>query len=283
MCSTVLINIMYLKFLNKFKVEFTNLYFLGNILLEYNSLEDISSNNLPKVYRLPNSYYGTGHIIYQGSFFYHSYNSKILIRYDLHLEKVVAEISLKLSKNDTNEQNCRVYSDHREHVGCFDFSVDENGVWVIYRNGSRKNIYVSKLNVDDLSIQKTVVIKFTENEDTIDQISKMKRNENSLLSLEKSKILTNTDNFSLNQGLDEILNGFIVCGKIYFLQYHGSQSTIIRLMFDLYDLDMKFSYLQSIEFIQPYKKNTQLTYNPYDQKLYAWDSEHLITYSLELI
>ena len=84
-------------------------------------------------------------------------------------------------------------------------------------------------------------------------------------------------------GLDEILNGFIVCGKIYFLQYHGSQNTIIRLMFDLYNVDNKFSYLQSIEFIQPYKKNTQLTYNPYDQKLYAWDSDHLITYSLEFV
>jgi hypothetical protein len=94
---------------------------------------------------------------------------------------------------------------------------------------------------------------------------------------------TRYETFLLDRGLDEILNGFIICGKIYFLQYHGSQNTIIRLMFDLYNWENKFSYLQSIEFIQPYKKNTQLTYNPYDQKLYAWDSEHLITYSLELV
>ena len=119
-------------------------------------------NKTPKYYRLSKSYYGTGHIIYQGSFFYHSFNTDVLLRYDLHLEKVVAEISLKLPINDTNEQFCRVYSDHREHVGCFDFNVDENGVWVIYRNGSRKNIYVSKLNIDDLTIQKTVVVKVEE-------------------------------------------------------------------------------------------------------------------------
>ena len=37
--------------------------------------------------------------------------------------------------------------------------MDENGVWVIYRNGSRRNIHVAKL-ADDLSIQKTVVIRF---------------------------------------------------------------------------------------------------------------------------
>ncbi len=241
-------------------------------------------NKTPKYYRLSKSYYGTGHIIYQGSFFYHSFNTDELLRYDLHLEKVVAEISLKLPKNDTNEQFCRVYSDHREHVGCFDFNVDENGVWVIYRNGSRKNIYVSKLNIDDLTIQKTVVVKFVENHDINSQKQENRKQNLITTSLVRGKRLPNSlnDGFSLNQGLDEILNGFVVCGKIYFLQYHGSQSTIIRLMFDLYNLDMKFSYLQSIEFIQPYKKNTQLTYNPYDQKLYAWDSEHLITYSLEL-
>ena len=38
------------------------------------------------------------------------------------------------------------------------FGVDENGLWIIYRNGTRRNIFVSKLNVDDLSIQKTVII-----------------------------------------------------------------------------------------------------------------------------
>jgi hypothetical protein len=252
--------------------------------LEFDSLDDLNTSKQPKSYRLAKGYYGTGHIVYQGSFFYHSYNTDVLLRYDLHLEKVVAEISLKLPKNDTNEQNCRVYSDHREHVGCFDFNVDENGVWVIYRNGSRNHIYVSKLNIDDLSIQKTVVIKFVENEE-ISKQKQYKRQQNTASfyhSREKREYNSLNDAFSLNQGLDEILNGFIICGRIYFLQYHGSQSTIIRLMFDLYNLDMKFSYLQSIEFIQPYKKNTQLTYNPYDQKLYAWDSEHLITYSLEL-
>lgn len=85
----------------------------------------------PTLYKLPESYYGTGHIIYQGSFFYHSHNTDKLVRYDLHLSKIVAELSLKLPTNDTTEQFCRVYSDHREHVGCVDFSVDENGKIVI--------------------------------------------------------------------------------------------------------------------------------------------------------
>jgi hypothetical protein len=245
---------------------------------------------------LPSSFYGTGHVVYQGAFFYHAYNTDVLVRYDLNLRRMVANYSLNLPKNDTNEQYCRVYSDHREHVGCVDFSVDENGVWVVYRNGSRKNIYVSKLNVEDMSLQKTIVIKFvTEPEGSAGRSSSsshvggvrryrgMRGRRTDLLaaSAASSYDKNRYETFSLERGLDEILNGFIICGKIYFLQYHGSQNTIIRLMFDLYNFN-DTPYLQSIEFIQPYKKNTQLTYNPYDQKLYAWDSEHLITYSLEL-
>lgn len=205
------------------------------------------------------------------------------MRYDLYLKRIVAEIALHLPTNDTNEQFCRVYSDHREHVGCVDFNVDENGVWVVYRNGSRKNIYVSKLNVDDMAIQKTIIVKFEANRFYRTFYRNRRTNEAATsLSTSLSEKMRH-EPFLLDRGLDEILNGFIICGKIYFLQYHGSQNTIIRLMFDLYNWENKFSYLQSIEFIQPYKKNTQLTYNPYDQKLYAWDSEHLITYSLELV
>ncbi len=80
------------------------------------------------MYVLPNKYYGTGHIIYQGSFFYHAHNTDKLIRYDLNMNQIVAELSLHLPLNDTIEQYCRVYSDHREHVGCVDFNADENGV-----------------------------------------------------------------------------------------------------------------------------------------------------------
>lgn len=106
------------------------LFFLkkGNQLFEYNNLEQINSLKEPsKTYTLPKSYYGTGHIIYQGSFFYHSHNTNNIIRFDLHLNKIVAERSLELPLNDTLEQYCHVYSDHREHVGCIDFSADENG------------------------------------------------------------------------------------------------------------------------------------------------------------
>jgi len=222
---------------------------------------------------LPKFFYGTGHVIYQGALFYHSYNTNSLLKFDLHLNRITAELELNLSINDTKEEKCRVYSEHRDHVGCFDFNVDENGVWIIYRNGSRQNIFVSKLNSENLSIESTVIIKFGNKEESVKYFVKPNQN---------NKRLTAFNSFSASLGLDDLLNGFIICGKIYFLQYHGSKSTVIRLMYDLYNFENQFVYLKSIEFIQPYKKNTQLTYNPYDQKLYAWDLEHLITYSLDI-
>ena len=112
----------------KLNVLIKKMYLLDDTLLEYNNLKEINDPKIrPKVYTLPESYYGTGHIIYQGAFFYHSHNTDKLVRYDLNLNKIVAELSLKLPTNDTTEKFCRVYSDHREHVGCVDFSVDENG------------------------------------------------------------------------------------------------------------------------------------------------------------
>jgi hypothetical protein len=139
-----------------------------NTLLEYDSLDEINSNNvLPKIYYLPSFFYGTGHIIYQGALFYHSYNTRNLIKYDLHLNRITALLVLDLSHNDTVEEKCRVYSDHRDHVGCVDFNVDENGVWLIYRNASRQSIFVASLNVEDLSIQKRIIIRFGNKESPV--------------------------------------------------------------------------------------------------------------------
>ena len=236
---------------------------------------------------MPHNYYGTGHIIYQGSFYYHSFNSSnLILRYDLHLKRIVANITVDISKNDTDPKLCRVYSAHREHVGCFDFSVDENGLWLIYRNGSRHYIYVSKLNLEDLSIQKTVTIEFFSkryqswiNRQSI--TSSFPKTVHKSENIKNETKLIPTPSHHLRD-YDEILNGAIICGKIYFLQYHHSYNATIRFVFDLYNME-KFNYLQSIQFIQPFWKNTQLTYNPFDQKLYAWDSEYLLTYSLELI
>lgn len=93
--------------------------------MEYDSLSQIESNRAPSfIYNLPHNYYGTGHVVYQGSFYYHSFNaSKYILRYDLHLKRIVSNYTLNVMKNDSDPRSCRVYSAHREHVGCVDLSV----------------------------------------------------------------------------------------------------------------------------------------------------------------
>jgi hypothetical protein len=223
------------------------------------------------VYNLPHNYYGTGHVIYQGSFYYHSYNqTNLIIRYDLALKKVIANYTLNINKNDINPKTCYVYNKHREHIGCLDFSVDENGLWLIYRNGSQKTIFVSKLNQDDLTIQRTIEI------DLYGDLMNGKLIKRTIIDEE----LNEAKALPILKESEDLLNGFIICGKIYFLQYSNTRNLLIRIVHDLYK-ENKLNYLQSIKFLQPFLRNSQLTYNPYDRKLYAWDSEYLLTYSLE--
>jgi hypothetical protein len=219
------------------------------------------------LYVLPHHYYGTGHVIYHGSLYYHSYNkSNFLLRYDLHLRRIIANYTLNIPRNDSDPKLCRVYSQHREHVGCVDFNVDENGLWVIYRNGSRKEVYVTKLDDDTMVAQHTIAFQLVSD----DNIVAKKKRDSELLPVAEPYI----------SEYDELSNGFIVCGRVYFVQYRHSRNTTIRFVFDLFNTK-EFHYLQSINFLQPFRSITQLTYNPFDEKLYAWDSEHLLTYSIE--
>jgi hypothetical protein len=172
---------------------------------------------------------------------------------------------------------------HNEHVGCLDLSVDENGLWMIYRNGSRNFIYAALLNSNDLSVEKRVKIevyptRLSNNMENLDRSRAV-----TILGL-REKRQANSSRVSALHSLDfdDLLNGFVVCGKIYFLQYHYLYNTTIRYVFDLYDTN-RFNYLQSLQFLQPFHRNTQLSYNPFDQRLYAWDSDHLLTYNIGLL
>ena len=189
-------------------------------MYEYDSLSQLESKKPPTaVYHLPHHFYGTGHVIFQGSLYYHSFNkSDLLLRYDLTLRKVIGNYTLNIDKTDLDPKYCRVYSQHREHVGCVDFSIDENGLWVIYRNGSRHQVYITKLDDDSLAAQRTVVIELFSDHPS------RKHKRDLMLPVAEPYI----------KEYDDISNGFIACGKIYFVQYGHHRNTLIRYVFDLF-------------------------------------------------
>ena len=80
------------------------------MLYEYENISHVELNLEPSsTYKLPYSFYGTGHVIYQGSLYYHAHDlSNMVFRYCLGLKKIVANLTLNLLRNETNPKLCRV-------------------------------------------------------------------------------------------------------------------------------------------------------------------------------
>lgn len=126
-------------------------HFEGNYLLEYDSATHYREDIVDRRYKLgQHQYYGTGHTVYRGSFYYHSTGQQLLLRYDLKLRSVVAR---KVIKGSSYGSNNYVYSTEYNY---YDFAVDENGLWVIYANDQpTSSLMVSKMNPETLDIIKT--------------------------------------------------------------------------------------------------------------------------------
>ena len=114
-------------------------------------MQDFRQDRISRTYELKESYFGTGHAIYQGGFYYHRTGYNEIARFDLAKEAIVAKTSLPHAAYQT--KNNYVY---KTEYNYFDLAVDENGLWVIYGDdNSQNNLLVSKINPADLSIEKT--------------------------------------------------------------------------------------------------------------------------------
>ncbi|XP_033108193.1 uncharacterized protein LOC117109846 isoform X2 [Anneissia japonica] len=124
--------------------------FLENVLEEYNSMAAFKDGNTSAVYTLPFYWDGMGHVVYNGSFYYHR-GLRQVIRYDLKSQTIVARVDIP----SVAYRNSK-YA-YKSGYTFLDFEVDENGLWVIYSSPqSNGNIMVSKLDSQDLSIIKTI-------------------------------------------------------------------------------------------------------------------------------
>jgi len=78
------------------------------------------------VHELKENYTGTGHVVYEGSFYFHRDGSREVIRYDLTRKTIIGRISLADVQFEGDEY---LYASEFNYV---DLAADENGLWAVY-------------------------------------------------------------------------------------------------------------------------------------------------------
>ncbi|XP_007893817.2 myocilin, partial [Callorhinchus milii] len=119
-------------------------------LFEYNDLDQFMKGYPSKVYVLPELVESTGGTIYRGSLYYQKRKSRVLLRYEMKTETIVAQKEL------SNAGFRGVFPYSWGGYTDIDFAVDEQGLWVIYStNQAQGAIVISKLDPRTLEIERT--------------------------------------------------------------------------------------------------------------------------------
>lgn len=125
-------------------------YTSSKVVREYQSMADFVSGEDYRLFRLPYSWAGTNHLVYNGSLYFNKYQSNTLVRYNFQSGSVQAQRSLEYAGfNNVYPYTWGGFSD-------IDLMADEGGVWAVYAtNQNAGNIVISQLDSQSLEVQRS--------------------------------------------------------------------------------------------------------------------------------
>ncbi|KFM77953.1 Noelin, partial [Stegodyphus mimosarum] len=106
---------------------------------EYANREDFRNHNYSNRYDPPFGFVGTGHLVYNGSFYYQQPKAATILRYEMPR----AQHSGKDYEDMVHSGTAYLYS---TKLGYIDLMADENGMWVVYSARETNNTLVRKLD-----------------------------------------------------------------------------------------------------------------------------------------
>ncbi|KAF4526436.1 hypothetical protein B566_EDAN015068 [Ephemera danica] len=200
-------------------------------LYEYSNKTTFRQDKPTRNYTLTPGFKGNSHVIYNGSFYYNQLDQPRIIRYDLVTESIGNSTELPMAPYSGDDH---LYTTDYNYV---DFSVDENGLWVVYGLPNNNN--------------NTVVVKMD------------------------SYTLKHQYAWNISVNHHKVGEMFIVCGVLYAVDSVTERDTKIRFALDLYrnkllDLILPFtnpfrkttmiSYNARNKELYTWDKGNQLTY-----------------------
>lgn len=223
---------------------------------EYPSTEALYHRTEAVTFHINERIAGTGSVVHNGFFYFHLWNTPYLMKYNLKAENLTLRTELpKLAYQDCDpdkplakgKDRCEppiaeeyLYGQAHNFV---DFSIDENGLWVIYHYSNESFLVVSKLDWDTLKPIATYELK--------------------------------------SHHIRDFSNSFIMCGVFYGINANPTKQSSIDFVYSLHQ--NRQLPVGRFDWTNPFESVTMVDYNPYDRLLYIYDKGRLLTVPVRVV